>query len=430
MYLSAKLHLHKDLSALLFRRSMLRTTVRAAKSDRLSPYYAIESRCTNRSSASAEAIWARDLDGNVSRHTYEELLEKANQEYEHSGSEQYLTKGPELAAGNTVCIAPKFSASTFWHDVRDSGAMWFVNTSVHSVFGNGLRPDVWQRFKESFGITQVFEFFNNTEAMLALNNPSMNDCTAHAVGHHGFLQRWMYNRYYVPVAIDAETGEIMRDRKTGLVVRMPYEVGGEILVRQLPQRSFAGYWRDAEVTEKKVARDVLTKGDRYYRSGDALPGITRAGGFSWTGRLGDTFRWKGENVSTAEVSEALGRYPGVLEANVYDVLLPQHDGKAGAAAIHIDPALKEAFDHQDFLRHARTHLPRYAVPLFLRHVQAPYSTQNNKQNRMPLKQEGVHPEKVAAGDKIFWIECYGKGTMYMPFTRRDWEDLHLGKAKL
>lgn len=149
----------------------------------------------------------------------------------------------------------------------------------------------------------------------------------------------------------------------------------------------------------------------------------------------------------------LGRYPGVLDANVYGVQLPGHDGKAGTAAIYIDPALRESFDHQDFLRyvvtisssvsrkliklslvtvsrHARTHLPKYAVPLFLRHVEAPSSTHNNKQNKIPLKREGVHPDKVTPGDKVFWIERHGKGITYIPFTRQDWEDLHVGKAKL
>ncbi|KAK4041818.1 Isopenicillin N epimerase component 1 [Parachaetomium inaequale] len=354
----------------------------------------------------------------------------------------------QLMSGNTVCVAPKFSVSNFWRDVRDSRATWFVYVGetlryllaappspldrqhhVHSVHGNGLRPDVWQRFRERFGISQVFEFFNSAEGMLALNNPSLNDFTAHAVGHHGFLQRWKYHKYYVPVAVDAETGDIARDPKTGFACRMPYEVGGEILVRLPFERHFPGYWGDPEASEKKIVRDVFQKGDSYYRSGDALR-RDREGRWFFLDRLGDTFRWKGENVSTAEVSEVLGRYPGVLEANVYGVQLPGHDGKAGAAAIHIDPGVKDVFDHQDFLRHARTHLPRYAVPLFLRHVQAPSATHNNKQNKMPLKQEGVDPDKVGAGDKVFWIERHGKGASYIPFTRQDWGDLHVGKAKL
>lgn len=81
-------------------------------------------------------------------------------------------------------------------------------------------------------------------------------------------------------------------------------------------------------------------------------------------------------------------------------------------------------------RHARTQLPRYAVPLFLRHVQEPSATHNNKQNKMPLKKEGIDPEKVKPEDKVFWIESHGKGITYVPFTRQDWNDLHIGKAKL
>ncbi|KAK1752734.1 Isopenicillin N epimerase component 1 [Echria macrotheca] len=354
----------------------------------------------------------------------------------------------QLLNGHTVCVAPKFSVSGFWQDIRDSRANWFVYVGetlryllaappspldrqhdVRSIFGNGLRPDVWNRFRERFGIERVYEFFNSTEGMLALDNESWNDFTAHAVGHHGFYQRWKYHKYYVPVAVDPETGDIARDPKTGFAYRVPYEVGGEILVRIPFERQFPGYWRNPEATAAKFVKDVFEKGDCFYRTGDALR-RDNEGRWYFLDRLGDTFRWKGENVSTAEVSEVLGKYPGVLDANVYGVQLPGHDGKAGAAAIYIDPALKKAFDHQDFLRHARSHLPRYAVPLFLRHVKEPSATHNNKQNKMPLKKEGVDPEKVKPEDKVFWIESHGKGVTYVPFTRRDWDDLHVGKAKL
>ncbi|KAK4187897.1 Isopenicillin N epimerase component 1 [Podospora australis] len=348
----------------------------------------------------------------------------------------------QLLANNIICIAPKFSVSNFWPDIVASEANWFVYVGetlryllaappsaldrahrVHSIYGNGLRPDIWNQFKDRFGISQVFEFFNSTEGMLALDNPSKNDFTAGAVGHHGFLQRWKYHDYYIPVAVDTETGDILRDKK-GWAVRVPYEVGGEILVRVPFERTFPGYWKNPEASDKKFVKDVFRKGDSFYRTGDAL---RRDKEGRW---LGDTFRWKGENVSTAEVSEVLGKYPGILDANVYGVELPNHDGKAGTAAIYIDPALKQAFDHQDLLRHARSHLPRYAVPLFLRHVAAPSATHNNKQNKLPLKREGVHPDKVSAEDKVYWIEGRGKGVTYVPFTRQDWDDLHVGKAKL
>ncbi|KAK0657779.1 fatty acid transporter [Cercophora newfieldiana] len=346
----------------------------------------------------------------------------------------------QLMAGNTVCVAPKFSVSGFWQDIRDSRATWFVYVgetlryllaappspldrqhNVHSIYGNGLRPDVWDRFTERFGIVRVFEFFNSSEGMLSLDNESRNDYTAHAVGHHGFLQRWKYHKYYVPVAVDPDTGDIARDPDTGFALRMPYEVGGEILVRVPFERQFPGYWKDEKASAGKFVENVFEKGDRYYRTGDAL---RRDGEGRWyfLDRLGDTFRWKGENVSTAEVSEVLGKYPGVLDANVYGVQVPGHDGKAGAAAVYIDPALKKT--------HARSHLPRYAVPLFLRHVKEPSATHNNKQNKMPLKKEGIDPDKVKPEDKVFWIESQGKGITYVPFTRQDWDDLHIGKARL
>ncbi|KAK0630331.1 hypothetical protein B0T17DRAFT_576470 [Bombardia bombarda] len=354
----------------------------------------------------------------------------------------------QLMCGNTLCIAPKFSVSGFWRDIRDSRATWFVYVgetlryllaappspldkqhSVYGIYGNGLRPDVWQRFKERFGITEIFEFFNSTEGMFALDNESLNDFTATAVGHHGFLQRWRFHRYYVPVAVDAETGDIARDPKTGFAMRMPYEVGGEMLVQVPFEREFPGYWNNPEATEGKFVKDVFKKGDCYYRTGDALR-RDREGRWFFLDRLGDTFRWKGENVSTAEVSQVLGKFPGILDANVYGVEVPGHDGKAGTAAIYIDPALMTTFDHQELLRHARSHLPRYAVPMFLRHVEEPSSTHNNKQNKIPLKREGVHPDKVKSGDKIFWIDRHGRGVTYVPFRRQDWDDLHVGKAKL
>ncbi|KAK0732406.1 hypothetical protein B0T21DRAFT_291412 [Apiosordaria backusii] len=353
----------------------------------------------------------------------------------------------QLLANNTLLIAPKFSVSSFWPDIIQSRATWFVYVgetlryllsappsrldrahTVHSIYGNGLRPDIWNQFKSRFGIDQVFEFFNSTEGMLSLDNPSCNDYTACAVGHHGWLQRWKYHQYYVPVAVDPETGGIVRNKK-GWAIRTPYEVGGEILVRVPFERTFPGYWRNPEATEAKFVKNVFQKGDCFYRTGDALR-RDEEGRWFFLDRLGDTFRWKGENVSTAEVSEVLGKYPGVLDANVYGVELPGHDGKAGTAAVYVDPAIKEGFDHQGLLRHARAHLPKYAVPLFIRHVEAPSATHNNKQNKAPLKKEGVHPDRVVPGDKVFWIGGQGKGETYVPFTRQDWQDLHGGKAKL
>ncbi|RYO94150.1 hypothetical protein DL762_000660 [Monosporascus cannonballus] len=343
----------------------------------------------------------------------------------------------QLLTGQTLCIAPRFSVSGFWDDIRESRATWFVYVGetlryllaappsprdrdhrVHSIYGNGLRPDVWKPFRDRFGIETIHEFFNSTEGIMPLDNAARGDFRAHAVGHHGLVMRCQFHNVFVPVEIDVETGDIARDPGTGFARRVPYEVGGEILVAQPPVLTppFPGYYKNPEATDKKYVRDVFRKGDLYYRTGDALR-RDADGRWFFMDRLGDTFRWKGENVSTAEVSEVLGRYPGVLEATVYGVSLPNHDGKAGMAAIYVDPAAK-SFDYTGFLKHARTYLPKYAVPIFLRQLKERSATHNNKQDKVPLKKAGIDPAQME-GNPVLWISDAGKGDTYIPFTQRD-----------
>ncbi|KAI1490944.1 hypothetical protein F5X96DRAFT_511709 [Biscogniauxia mediterranea] len=356
----------------------------------------------------------------------------------------------QLLTGHVLCIAPKFSVSAFWDDVRASRATWFVYVgetlryllaaplspldkqhSVRGIYGNGLRPDVWIPFRERFGIEIIHEFFNSTEGILPLDNSARGDFRAHSVGHHGLLERFRHRGALVPVAVDPDTGDIARDPRTGFARKMPHHVGGEILVRQPPTVTppFPGYYKNPEATEGKYVRDVFQKGDLYYRTGDALR-RDHDGRWFFLDRLGDTFRWKGENVSTAEVSEVLGRYPGVSEATVYGVPLPGHDGKAGMAAIYVDPTVAEGkFDYNGLLKHARTHLPKYAVPIFIRQIKERSATHNNKQDKMPLKRAGIDLTQTG-GDPVLWISDLGKGDAYVPFTESDLEGLKGGKAKL
>ncbi|KAI1496304.1 hypothetical protein F5X99DRAFT_76558 [Biscogniauxia marginata] len=356
----------------------------------------------------------------------------------------------QLLTGHTLCLAPKFSVSAFWDDIRASRATWFVYVgetlryllaappspldrqhAVRGIYGNGLRPDVWVPFRERFGIDTIHEFFNSTEGILPLDNPARGDFRTHSVGHHGLLERLRHRGALVPVEVDPDTGDIARDPQTGFARRVPHRVGGEILVRQPPTVTppFPGYYNNPDATEGKYVRDVFEKGDWYYRTGDALR-RDDDGRWFFLDRLGDTFRWKGENVSTAEVSEVLGRYPGVGEATVYGVSLPGHDGKAGMAAIYVDQGAAEGkFDYAGLLKHARTHLPKYAVPIFIREIKERSSTHNNKQDKVPLKRAGVDPAQTGT-DAVFWIGDLGKGDAYVPFTESDWEGLKGGKAKL
>jgi acyl-CoA synthetase (AMP-forming)/AMP-acid ligase II len=363
-----------------------------------------------------------------------------------------------LYGGIGVAVAPKFSVSNFWPDVHDSGATIFIyvgetaryllNAAPHPLerdhklrlaYGNGLRADVWSKMQERFGIPEVNEFFSSSEGVLGLNVHDRGPYLQGKVGHHGGVMRMLLHRKLVPVQIDHETGELWRDPTTGFARRMSYDEGGEILV-QVPSRAvFGGYLNNQEATDKKFTTDVFVKGDLYYRSGDALR-RTDDGHWYFLDRLGDTFRWKSENVSTAEVAEVLGRFPGVAEANVYGVGVPNHEGKAGCAAIRLDEnvvADETSFDYGALLRHARRQLPKYAVPVFLRVTKATAHLHNHKQNKVPLRKEGVDPDLVGTlsggqqgkDDVILWVPS-SISDRYIEFKRVDWERLKAGRARL
>ncbi|KAL2830345.1 hypothetical protein BDW59DRAFT_158674 [Aspergillus cavernicola] len=356
-----------------------------------------------------------------------------------------------LAIGVSVAIGRKFSVSGFWRDIRDSDATAFVYVGeaaryllaspaslldkehrVRLMYGNGLRPDIWERFRERFGVAEVGEFFNSTEGVFTLFNHNKGPYTTGSVGHHGLLLRMLLNNTYVPVAIDSDTGDVLRDPKTGFVVRAPYEVGGEMLVNIPGKGAFQGYWENEEATNKKFLRDVFKKGDLYYRSGDALRRDSD-GRWYFLDRLGDTFRWKSENVATAEVSEILGQYPPVLEANIYGVTVPHHEGRAGCAAIQLRPGSSDA-DLNDLARFVRARLPKYAVPVFLRIVENSTHTDNHKQGKVGLREEGVDPAKLGTkvkegkDDRFFWLSP-GEET-YRPFNKGEWKGVVEGTVRL
>ncbi|KAJ5504985.1 AMP-dependent synthetase/ligase [Penicillium fimorum] len=357
-----------------------------------------------------------------------------------------------LVMGVSIAIGPKFSVSRFWTDVRHSESTIFVyvgetaryllapppspqdrDHKVRCMYGNGLRPDIWERFRERFGVAEIGEFFNSTEGVFGLFNYNSGPFTSGSVGHHGLIMRGILHNVYVPVAIDPETGDILRDSKTGFAVRSSYDQGGEIIVNVPGEDAFQGYWHNDEATNKKFLRDVFKKGDLYYRSGDALRRQSD-GRWYFLDRLGDTFRWKSENVATAEVSEVLGQFPGITEANVYGVRLPNHEGRAGCAAIQISQDARQTFDYTAFAKFTRSKLPKYAVPLFLRIVKNPTHIHNHKQNKVPLRDEGVDTAltgtKAPDGkdDHFLWIAPGDES--YSPYGQEEWEKLSTGAVRL
>ncbi|KAJ5887704.1 Isopenicillin N epimerase component 1 [Penicillium taxi] len=357
-----------------------------------------------------------------------------------------------MVKGVSIALAPKFSVRNFWKDIRDSESTVFVYVGetaryllapppsaldrVHKIrcmYGNGLRPDVWEQFRERFNVPEVGEFFNSTEGVFGLFNYNSGPFTSGCVGHHGLLIRGLLHNKFVPVVIDPETSDVLRDPKTGFVVRATYEQGGEILVKIPAERAFQGYWCNEDATEKKFLRDVFCKGDLYYRSGDALRRQSD-GRWYFLDRLGDTFRWKSENVATAEVSEVIGKFPGIQEANVYGVRIPNHEGRAGCAALQISPEAHQSFDYTALARFARYKLPRYAVPIFLRVVDNPTHIHNHKQNKVPLRQEGVDPAlvgtKVPGGEKNQFLWMKPGSEEYSPFGEGEWKEIVEGRTRL
>lgn len=360
-----------------------------------------------------------------------------------------------MMIGISLAIGKGFSVRSFWRDVRDSESTIFVYVGetaryllaappstldkehkIRCMWGNGLRPDVWLAFRERFGVPEVAEFFNSSEGVLSLFVWNRGDYSINCVGHHGALMRLVTRNMIVPAAIDHETNELVRDPKTGFAKRNSYNEGGEILVKLSDESIFPGYWENAEATKEKFVRNVFTKGDLYYRSGDALR-RTDDGRWLFMDRLGDTYRWKSENVSTAEVAEVIGKFPGVFEANVYGVEVPRHEGRAGCAALTIAPEKRKIFDWRGLALYARKRLPGYAVPIFMRVLTGEVggaASHNNKQEKTALRIEGVDPSKkgskVAGGeaDDFLWITP--KSDTYIRFEDEDWRNLVGGAARL
>ncbi len=362
-----------------------------------------------------------------------------------------------MMSGVSLAIGKGFSVRNFWRDVHDSESTIFVYVGetaryllaapsspldkghkVRCMWGNGLRPDVWKRFQERFGVEEVFEFFNSSEGMLSLLVWDRGPYLAECVGHHGAIQRWLWRDLFIPVRINYETNEIVRDPKTGWAKRSSYNEGGEIIVRVANEQAFPGYYNNPEATSKKFIRDVFKKGDLFYRTGDALR-RTDDGRWSFMDRLGDTYRWKSENVSTAEVADTIGKFPGIHEANVYGVKLPgpHQEGRAGCAALTIDDNARKNFDWKGLATFARESLPRYAVPVFIRVLSGEVgggASHNNKQDKIGLRAEGVVPElrgtKVKGGenDVFYWIKPDEE--RYVRFEEDDWKLLSAGRVRL
>jgi fatty-acyl-CoA synthase len=341
--------------------------------------------------------------------------------------------GSCLLTRTPLALRRNFSARWFWSDVQRyrATAMLYIgelcrylvntppsdleqNNSIRVAVGNGLRADVWEEFARRFDIPAIREFYSATEAPGIIANLTGK---VGSVGHVP-LRRLGALRL---ARFDVDRDELMRDANGRCIECGPDEVG-ELLIRLKDKpRSALGEFRgytDAEATRKKVLADVFKQGDRYFRSGDLMR-FDENDYFYFVDRIGDTYRWKGENVSTAEVAEVVGRAPGVRCATVSSVIVPNMEGQAGLAALEVDGD----FDRRGFWETAQG-LPSYAQPRFVRILPHLSTTGTFKIQKMQLRAEGLDPRSVS--DPLYLRSDDG----YVALTPELWQDVVEGRLRL
>ena len=336
-----------------------------------------------------------------------------------------------LLGGGSVFLRERFSVSAFWPDIVEQGCTLFQYIGelcrylahaapcpeekrhrLRMAVGNGLRPEVWPVFEQRFSIPRILEFYAATESNFSLYNV---DGEPGAIGRiPGFLAASMMVRI---VRYDLAADAPARGAD-GFCIACAADEPGEAIARIADD--FEGYL-DRAASEKKILRNVFKPGDAWMRSGDLMRRDAR-GFFYFVDRVGDTFRWKGENVSTAEVAQAIAAFPGVLDVNVYGVEAPGRDGRAGMAALVVD----DAFDIGGLYPHLSNRLPAYARPLFLRLSRALEVTETFKHRKRELALEGFDPGRIA--DPVFFAAP--GGSIYLALDSALYEKIIAGAVPL
>jgi fatty-acyl-CoA synthase len=330
-----------------------------------------------------------------------------------------------INSGATLALGKSFSASKFWDDVIANEATAFVYIGeicryllnqppkptdrahqVRVIGGNGLRPEIWDEFTTRFGIPRVCEFYASSE------------------GNTAFINIFNVPRttgiFPMPVAYveyDPDTGQPLRD-DSGRVRRVPAGQPGLLLSPVNRLQPFDGY-TDQESTEKKLVRNAFREGDCWFNSGDVMSpqGLGHA---AFVDRLGDTFRWKGENVATTQVEAALASDESVEDCTVFGVEVPRTGGRAGMAAVKLRDGAE--FDGQSLARAVYEQLPGYALPLFVRVVESIEQTTTFKSRKVELREQAYGPD---VQDPLYVLA--GRGDGYVPFYDEYPEEVAEGK---
>lgn len=344
--------------------------------------------------------------------------------------------GAALTHGGAVIVRPKFSASRFWDEVSDNGATMFMyvgelcrfllsspphpkerDHKLQWAIGNGLRPEVWPGFVSRFNIPHVIEFYGATEGNVSLINVDGK------VGAVGRVPNYLRSKFNMDIIkYDVETATNLRGAD-GYCIRTDNDEVGELIgeIRTDDARfRFDGY-ENQEATQKKILRDVFKKGDAYFRTGD-LMSRDSLGYYYFVDRVGDTYRWKAENVATGEVAAALSNFKGITQANVYGVTVDGYDGRAGMASIVSEGEI----DMVALKAHIESELPHYARPVFLRFSKETDTTSTFKFKKTNLVKAGFDPANIS--EPVFYADS-ATGS-YKKVTKPIYKKIQSGELRL
>ncbi|NXP83826.1 S27A6 protein, partial [Passerina amoena] len=341
-----------------------------------------------------------------------------------------------IQLGATCVLKKKFSARQFWNDCRKYNVTMFLyigelcrylcnqpckeEDRVHEVriaLGNGIRPSVWKEFLMRFGPVKIFEFYGSTEGSLGFLNYTNK---IGAVGRAGIFSKFLHS--FELLKFDVWKQELIKD-ENGRCKKAPIGKPGLLVFRVTEDGPFYGYVGNKEASEKKFLRNVFVEGDVYLDTGDLLV-MDEDGFLYFTDRVGDTFRWKGENVATLEVAEIIDMMDFVQEVNVYGVSVKNYEGRTGMAAI----VLKHYhdFNGERLYKHVEDFLPNYAQPRFVRIMDVMQITETFKHQKMHLANEGFNPEIIS--EPLYFM--YEPARSYIPLTREIYQKVVSGEIRL
>lgn len=354
--------------------------------------------------------------------------------YHSSGA--LLGIGGCVELGATCVLKKKFSASQFWNDCKKYNVTVFQyigelcrylckqpqregerDHRVRLAVGNGMSSDVWRQFSDRFGDIKMCEFYGATEGNICFMNHTGK---IGSVGRTNFFYKLFFA--FELIKYDFQKDEPMRNEQ-GWCHRVREGEPGLLISRVNTKNPFFGYAGSYRHTKSKLLFDVFKKGDVYFNTGDLMVQDHENFLYFWD-RIGDTFRWKGENVATTEVADVIGRLDFIQEANVYGVSVPGYEGKAGMASIILKP--NKSLDLEKMYDQVVTSLPAYACPRFLRIQEKMATTGTFKLQKIQLVEEGFHPLKIS--DPLYFMDNLNKA--YVPLTEEIYNQIMLEKLKL